>query len=62
MTAFIATLHASKYGLVEPSVNGSQDMRPVLQDAVTGILPAKLTAEQAYAQIPEKGTKALAGM
>lgn len=59
---YAAVIEATKYGKVEPSAKGWQEMRPIIDDAVVGILTGKLTAEQASAQIQEKGAKALSGM
>jgi len=56
---FASALDASKYAKVEPSVKGWQEMRTVIQDAVTGIFTGKITAEQASTEIQQKGTKAL---
>lgn len=56
---FAAAFEASKGGKVEPSTKGWQEVRTIIEQAVTGIMAGKLTAEQAKKEIEDRSRRAL---
>ncbi len=56
---FKKALDISANGRVEPSIRGWQEIRSVIQDAVTGVITGKLTAQQAAQQMMERSNKIL---
>jgi multiple sugar transport system substrate-binding protein len=56
---FQQALDVSKLGKVEPSAAGWQEVRKIVEDAMTGILTGRLTAAEAQQQITEKSNRVL---
>ena len=57
---FKQAMEVSYSGKVEPSVKGAQEVRDVVQEAMTGLVTGKMTAVQAQQLLVEKGNKVLA--
>jgi ABC-type glycerol-3-phosphate transport system substrate-binding protein len=57
---FKEALEVAKVAEVEPSVRGWQEVRTIIQDAITGIVTGQATAAQAQQQMTAKANQALA--
>ncbi|MBI2887655.1 MAG: ABC transporter substrate-binding protein [Chloroflexi bacterium] len=56
---FRQAFEIARYGKVEPSVRGWQEVRNLIEDSVTAIATGKATVEQTQKQLQEKATKAI---